>query len=220
MKKSIKKRNWAFLIYPTKEELENLSSKYDGADGYGTAPLNWREILKQTGLEYAISPLHDKDLLEDNSFRTKKPHYHIIVCYGNTTTYNNVLNLTKQFNSPVPQALEQVRGYYRYLTHKDNPDKYQYDEKDIVVGNGFNIANYTELTKVEINHIKQQLQMLVRNEDILEYSELMDYLLDNEMLLEYDVASSNTHFLDKYITSRRHRRKVVIDIETGELKKI
>ena len=27
--------------------------------------------------------------------------------------------LTDGFNQPIPQALEQVRGYYRYLTHKD-----------------------------------------------------------------------------------------------------
>lgn len=223
MKKSIKKRNWCFIVYPTKEQLDKLDScNYDGSDGYGSAPDDWIEILKKSGVEFAVSPLHDKDLLEDNSGKTKKPHYHVIVCYGNTTTFNNVVkSLTEKLNSPIPQPLEQVRGYYKYLTHKDNADKYQYDEKEIIVGNGFNIANYTELTKSEVLKEKQKLQMLIREEGFVEYSEFMDYLLDNEMFLEYDIASNHTYFFDKYISSKRHsnhRKNIVLVNEaTGEI---
>ena len=129
-KSNIKKRNWAFVVYPTKEQLAKLNSKYDGSDGYGSVPDDWKQKLNLSGLQYAISPLHDKDELEDKSGKTKKPHYHVIICYGSPTTYNNVKNLTDSLNSPIPQALEQVRGYYRYFTHKDNADKYQYDEKE------------------------------------------------------------------------------------------
>lgn len=221
-KSNIKKRNWAFVVYPSKEQLSELNSKYDGSDGYGSVPDDWKQKLNLSGLQYAISPLHDKDELEDESGKTKKPHYHVIICYGSPTTYNNVKNLTDSLNSPVPQALEQVRGYYRYFTHKDNADKYQYDEKEIEVGGGFSIADFLELSKSEVSEIKKTLQSLIRNENITEYADLMDYLLDNQKKLEYDVASNNTYFFDKYIASRRNKsnqlmRNFKVDKETGEI---
>lgn len=222
MEKSIKKRNWCFIVYPTKEQLESLGSNYDGRDGYGSVPDDWIEILKKSGLKYAISPLHDKDLLEDNSGKTKKPHYHVIVCYGNTTTFNNVKAFTSKLNAPSPQPLEQIRGYYRYLTHKDNPDKFQYDEKDIITGGGFNIMDYVELTRNEILNVKMQLQKLIIEKNFIEYADLMDYLMNEQMLMEYDIASSNTHFFDKYISSKRHsipKNVTLVNAETGEILK-
>lgn len=222
MKKSIKKRNWCFLIYPSKEQLEVLNSNYDGSDGYGSVPDDWIDTLKKSGLKYAISPLHDKDLLEDNSGKTKKPHYHIIVCYGNPTTFNNVKSLTDRLNAPIPQPLEQIRGYYRYLTHKDNADKYQYDEKDIITGGGFNIMDYVELTRNEIVRVKMELQKLIIEKNFIEYAEFMDYLMNEQMLMEYDIASSNTYFFDKYISSKRHsipKNVALIDTDTGEVLK-
>lgn len=219
-KSSIKKRNWAFFVYPTKEQLDAVGSAYDGSDGYGSAPDDWVEQLRLSGLQFAISPLHDKDKHEDGSGRTKKPHYHVIVIYGSPTTYNNVKNLTDSFNAPIPQALEQVRGYYRYLTHKDNPDKYQYDEEDIVTGGGFNIADYIELSKSEVTEIKFKLQQLIREQNIIEYSAFMDYIQDNLDRINYDVASSHTIFFNTYIKSIRHSRQktqMKIDPDTGEV---
>jgi hypothetical protein len=223
-KSSVKKRNWAFFVYPTKEQLEALGSNYDGSDGYGTVPNDWKQRLQLSGLQYAISPLHDKDLLEDGSGKTKKPHYHVIVVYGSPTTYNNVKSLTDSLNSPIPQALEQVKGYYRYLTHKDNPEKCQYDDKEIVTGGGFNIADFIELSKSEVSEIKFKLQSLIREQDMTEYEQFMDYVQDNFDRTVYDVASSHTIFFNTYLRSRRYRVgrseptvKVVKVDENGEI---
>lgn len=219
-KSSIKKRNWAFFVYPTKEQLDAVGSAYDGSDGYGSAPDDWVEQLRLSGLQFAISPLHDKDKHEDGSGRTKKPHYHVIVIYGSPTTYNNVKNLTDSFNAPIPQALEQVRGYYRYLTHKDNPDKYQYDEEDIITGGGFNIADYIELSKSEVTEIKFKLQQLIREQNITEYSVFMDYIQDNLDRVNYDIASSHTIFFNTYIKSIRHskqKQQLKVNPDTGEV---
>lgn len=183
--KNMKKRNWAFVLYPE------------------SAPENWKELLQQTGLGIAISPLHNKDI--NPTGETKKAHYHIILTYDGPTTYNNVRSLTELLGQPIPQPLEQVRGYYRYLTHKDNPEKAQYDEKDIITYNGFNIQDFVELTSSEVMAIKKQLQSFIRDNHITEYSLLMDLLLDNEMSSMYEVASNHTYFLDKYITSYRNK---------------
>lgn len=183
--KNVKKRNWAFVLYPE------------------SAPENWKEILQQTGLGIAISPLHDKDT--NPTGENKKAHYHIILVYDGPTTYNNVRNLTESLGQPIPQPLEQVRGYYRYLSHKDNPEKYQYDEKDILTYNGFNINDFVELTSSEVIALKKELQQFIRDNTITEYSDLMNILLDNELSNLYEVASNHTYFIDKYISSFRNK---------------
>lgn len=183
--KIVKKRNWAFVVYP-----ESL-------------PEGWLDLLRETGLQCAISPLHDKD--KEPNGEVKKAHYHVIACYSGPTSYNVVKGLTEQLHAPGPQALEQVRGYYRYLTHKDNPEKAQYSENDIQTLNGFYIGDFVELTKSEVLNIKRELLTLIREADILEYSDFLNLLQDSDMVQQFDVASSNTLFFDRYISSRRNK---------------
>lgn len=183
----MKKRYWAFVLYPE------------------SAPENWREILQQTGLSICVSPLHDKDI--NPTGEKKKAHYHIILCYSGPTTFKCVKSITDSLNQPIPIALEQVRGYFRYLTHKDNPEKYQYDEKDITTINDFDIDNYNDLSVSQINAIKIELQRIIRDNDIYEYCDLLDYLLDNDLLSYLDVAQNHTILFNTYITSLRNKHK-------------
>lgn len=53
---------------------------------------------------------------------------------------------------------------------------------------------------------------------IVEYAQLMDFLQDEEMNVEYEVASNNTLFFDRYIGSRRHAPRIPkCDPKTGEV---
>ena len=96
---------------------------------------------------------------------------------------------------------------HRYFTHMDNPEKYQYDSREIKALNGFDILDFVELSKSEVNKALKDLQALIRNMDFTEYSDFMDFLLDNEQDELYDVASSHTYFFEKYISSRRNKFK-------------
>lgn len=187
MAENVKKRNWTFVLYPE------------------SAPIDWREQLKKSGLMAAISPLHDKDV--NPTGEVKKAHYHVLLVYSGPTTYNSVAKFTASLNATIPQALESVRGMYRYFSHKDNPEKYQYDESEISTINGFNIADLVELTKSEVNEIKKEVINIIRDVGIVEYSSLVDFLLDNDMPLHYDVAMNNTIFFNTYITSRRNAER-------------
>ena len=70
----------------------------------------------------------------------------------------------------------------------------------------------------EITQIKKTLQALIRQYDIVEYAQLMDFLQDEEMNVEYEVASNNTLFFDRYIGSRRHAPRIPkCDPKTGEV---
>lgn len=182
--KSIKKRNWAFVLYPE------------------SAPDNWRDLLQLSGLPAVISPLHDKD--KEPTGEAKKAHYHIILTYPGPTTYNAVKSFTDSLNQPIPQPLESVQGYYRYLTHEDNPDKYQYDKSDIVPVNGFDIHDYIEMSKTEAMKIIKDIQQVIIAVDIREYSDLLDYLLEVNQEW-WQVAVNHTMMLNAYLKSRRYK---------------
>lgn len=184
---NIKKRNWAFILY------------------LDSAPSNWRDILQETGCMFAISPYHDKDLNPDGS--SKKPHYHIIICYDGPTTYKVVKRICDLVNATIPQPLEQIRGYYRYFTHLDNPEKYQYDDREITTINGFDINNFVELSYTEVSRYLIQLQNIIKDKKILEYADLLDYLLENDLFDMWDVARNHTLLLNTYISSRRFKTK-------------
>ena len=185
--RNVKKRYWAMVLYPD------------------SAPSNWRDKLRETGIQCAISPLHDKDVNADNT--PKKAHYHIILCYEGPTTYKNVNNLCESLNQPIPQPLEQLRGYYRYLVHKDNPEKYQYDETRITTLNGFDIANYLDLTNSQVVAILKEITQFIDDNDIIEYSTLIKTFRENEFMSQFfEIAMNKTIFLNTYITLNVHKK--------------
>lgn len=178
----VKKRQWAFVAYPE------------------SMPGNWLEILMATGLPCAVSPLHDKDVEADGT--PKKAHRHILLSWQGPTSFSVAKRISDKLNAPRPIPLEAVRGYYRYFTHKDNPEKYQYSESEIICLNGFDVSNFVELTRAEINEAKRKVQAYIRQAHIVEYADLMDALYDEpEMTVEWEVASNNTFFFAEYIKS-------------------
>lgn len=189
----VKKRYWTFVLYPE------------------SAPEDWRDILQRTGLEIAVSPLHDKDI-NPGTEEVKKPHYHLILCYNSTTTGNAVKKLTDELNQPIPLPIDSVRGLYRYFTHKDNPEKFQYDEKDITSINGFDIADYSDLSSSEVSRIKLELTKFIKEQDLTEYSDFMDKIIELDKQDYFLIASTNTIYFNNYLCSRRNKIKEEYDL--------
>lgn len=179
-----KNRVWAGIMYPE------------------SMPDNWNELMMMSGLAIAVSPLHDADKKSDGS--DKKPHYHVIVAWSGPTTYAVAAKFFRQFHGTIPIGLQAPRGYYRYLTHADNPDKAQYDKAKIMHFNGFSPSDFLDLTKAEVNEIKRRLQRLCLEQGFRGYSELMDYLLYNGDLDEYDIASTQTMFFSNYLRDKQY----------------
>lgn len=180
-----KKRNWATVCYPE------------------SAPKDWLEILKRSGVQAAVSPLHDRDLEADEK-TPKKPHWHVLMVYPGPKSLSSMKSFCATFGGVQPVAVEAVRGYYRYLTHKDDPEKFQYDVKDIKTLNGFSILDFIEMSRSEVLNIKKELVFLIMTENFIEYADFINHLLEKGTTEFLDVAMSNTYFFDKYLSSRRH----------------
>lgn len=184
----IKSKFWTCVVYPE------------------SAPEDWRENLQISGLKAAISPLHDKDV--NPTGEPKKPHFHVILCWDGPTTFKNAERFVKtNFNAPIPKELKSVRGMYNYFSHKDNPEKAQYDENLITHVNQFSLAEFVELTRAEVNNAIKSCMKIIRDVGITEFSGLLDFLEDNGLGDEWDVAKNNVFLFNTYITSKRNAEK-------------
>lgn len=151
--------------------------------------------LAEEHLTFAVSPIHDRDVQDDGSL--KKAHYHLLLAYSSATTLRNIRGWFNVCGMP-ESDLHTVRvcasgvGYYRYLTHKDNPEKAQYDCNDIRV---FNDSD--ELFKKFSKSASDKIDDLVRIFQIVDelhtisFHSLIQYLMLNERDLFKLLTSSS-----------------------------
>ena len=187
MGKVDKERYWTFIMYPD------------------SRPENWKEILQETGLRFAISPLHDKDI--NPTGEQKKPHYHVLVIFEGPTTYNRVCQITESINASIPKRVMSTIGLIRYFTHEDNPEKAQYNKEDITTINGLDIKEINGITSTEKERIKRAIIEMININEFVEYKQIIDYLIQQQLYEYMEICSNNTIFFTAYMNSTRYSRK-------------
>lgn len=163
----------------------------------------WENILTEKfNLKWARSPLHDSDLNADDT--QKKPHWHIVVIFDGKKSYEQILSITQTIKATNPQLVHNLQGLMRYFIHLDNPEKAQYDIKDIFAV-GINVeleilgqGNFNKKLKSEILNI-------IKSNDLTEYCELLDFLQDNYEE-HFEFATNHTILFNAYLKSRRFKR--------------
>lgn len=162
----IKKRVWSIIGYPS------------------SLPADWLQVLTETGLKVAISPLHDKDIkvlqqdFEEDSENTsgiyKKPHYHIMLIWENPTTYNNVLELALKINSKIIKPVESPVGMFWYHIHRyeRDPNKPMYDNKDRILLNGCSEDDFIDLDDDDKFTLKEIMTDMIERYNIIDFLQL------------------------------------------------
>lgn len=182
--KRIKKRIWMFIVYPE------------------SAPEDWIEKLKYTGIKFVVSPLHDKDIKKG---KLLKPHYHLILCFDGPTTFLTAATYREITHGPYPKVCENLRGAYEYLTHQNDKDKAQYSESDIQTFNGFEL----DLSTKDVLKIKKELAQFIVEHKIKEYLVFdlyVQFFFEDQY---YEVATANTYYFNSLCASYRYNPDVV-----------
>lgn len=184
-----------------------------------SAPQDWRETLKNLGYIFCVSPLHDKDVTGQNE--PKKPHWHLLVAWNNSTKWQTATAVCDVTNGPICIPVSNLRTKYDYLTHKNDPNKAQYDPRDIEHFNGFCLSNYEGLHADEIRQIVANVTNFCFEEHITEYAELVQRLLQNQQFDEFDVVSNRTLYFSQICKGIWRKggdlSPVSIDPKTGEV---
>lgn len=83
-----------------------------------------------TSCRHYVYILHDKDVNEDGS--TRSPHFHILCTFVQNKSFNSVASLVDSSQNTFVQQLQDVGGAFAYLTHQNNPEKFQYNSDELV----------------------------------------------------------------------------------------
>lgn len=179
MTKNTRTRNWTIVVYPE------------------SAPKDWKDILDNMHIGWVCSPLHEKDVNPDGT--KKKPHWHIVLIFQNLKSYDQILSISKKLHAPIPKRVEDLKGMIRYLIHLDNPEKYQYDRKDIEVHGGVEIDQYFDTKGNRLKNLKDMVSFIQDNQ-ITSMSQLAGILIQNGQDEWFDIlANHNTLFLKEII---------------------
>lgn len=165
------------------------------------------KALEDTHLEIVYA-LHDKDVTEKGE--PKKPHYHVMVKYGNTTTDNCIHGLFDAYAAnKVVFPVTSPRGMFRYFRHLDNPEKYQYDDDVYTFLNGFDVADVVSDTDIE--NMLQEIDHMIIDNHIVYYHDLVNKMYDDGKLAYIKAIHKNVTHIKTMLQSVR--------MKTEDLKK-
>ena len=187
--KSVRTRNWAFILYP--DSMPNNDFDYT------------MRILCDTHIPFAISPIHDRDFNADGE--VKKAHYHVLLTADGVKSYNQIHDIVTEVNGSDCRPIDSPTGYYRYFTHRDNPEKAQYDEIDIRCFNGFDSEIYTKPTAMQRYIAIKEMILFIKDNDIKEYCDFVLYCTENRFEWFKYLCDNATYIVQEFIKSYRNK---------------
>lgn len=207
-KRAGRTRNFATIVYPE------------------SAPENWREILDDLHVPTLISPLHDRDTNPNGEI--KKAHYHVLMMWESPMNFaTQIAPIFESIGAVGREQVNSARGYARYLCHMDNPEKHQYDMREVTQLGGANYLGLIQLPTDDIQMLKDIFSFIRKNE-IYSMAEFLDVIAAHRPEWFSTVALSRGYIVDKYIKSRAWERDTgyqrvterggdIVDPNTGEI---
>ncbi|MGK0647484.1 replication protein, partial [Enterococcus faecalis] len=121
----------------------------------------------------AISPLHDKDVTAEGEL--KKPHYHLVLSYNGNKSFEQIDEIARLLHAPIPERINSLTGSFRYLTHMDDPNKYQYDSSDIQVFGGFDLESILSLSTGDKRQLLRDMIEFIIEYNIVHFVDFTNY---------------------------------------------
>lgn len=169
-----------------------------------SAPENWREYMDDLHIEWVESPLHEFDC--NATGEVKKAHWHLLLMFGGVKSYEQVLDVVKPLNCPIPQRCHNAKAMVRYMAHLDNPEKHQYSVADIVAHGGVDIAEMLRPSSSERYALMREMSEYIKDNGVTEFCDFVNYAMTEH----YDdwfplLCDSSAYFIGQVIKSQRHR---------------
>lgn len=159
----------------------------------------WIRRLQMTGLEIAISPLHDKDWWDHDSPEVvdpntgeviekgarykagdkKKAHWHFIVKSDVRISYMEINNLIRNItNGPYLQKCRSLKSAYDYFLHNTDSARHKYQgymADEIKKYNDFHL----EPNKYEIGILQAEIFKMIKENNLETFNRCIDYFIDS-----------------------------------------
>lgn len=159
---------------------------------------DWLDYLRELQLGVAVSPCHDKDVKADGEL--VKPHHHLILEFPNTTTSTFPEQVVNRINGVGCFQCISIKGSTRYLTHMDNPEKYQYPREDVKLFGGFDYEKYIHMESDDHKYLQQILKFIVEYK-VYSFRDLTLFAMDYKTEWFNVIAYRSSIFLKEFMKS-------------------
>lgn len=149
--------------------------------------------LSILGVKEYARILHDNDFLDDGTL--KKAHYHVYLKFYKKKDINVI---AKIFNIK-PNLVQKVKNkgaLIRYFIHKDNPEKYQYSDFEIL--SNFDIYEFLEYSVSDCQFVLNVINK-IRDNEIKTFTDLVYYSLSSN---KADYVSKRAYFFKCLINDK------------------
>lgn len=187
--KETRARAWTFIVYPD------------------SAPEFWELIIDDLHLEWACSPLHNRDL--NPTGEQKKPHWHVLLLFTNVKSFEQISELSELVNGTAPQKCHNVKSLIRYFCHLDNPEKAPYEWNEIRCFGGIDINDLNKPSSAQLWTYISEIQQFIDDNKITEFSDLSRYARINRSDDWFPVLchGQTATVIRYYLLSYRHSMK-------------
>ena len=198
---------WSGVCYP-----ENMASDWQ---------LRIDDLL-QVPFAYAI---HDLDL--DSKSEHRKDHVHVVLAFPNTTTFKHALSVFNLLSSDgltccsTCQAAISIRHVYDYLIHDTDSCRKQgkelYSPDCRILGNGFDIGSYEQISLAEKDAISIELANIIVKQAFTNFMDFYIYVmsLHPDDVKYFEIIKSNSGFFERL--SRGNYQKSLRNIDVDEI---
>lgn len=189
-KREARYRNFVSIVYPE------------------SAVNGWIDKLADTHIPVFISPLHDKDKVTDETEEVKKAHFHVMLMYEQPRTQAVAQEIFDSIGAVKCQIVKELRGQTRYLCHLDNPDKAQYDPKDVQALNGADFYKVIGLSSDKYKALREIAAYCIEHQ-IIFYHEIFTYAAEHRDDWFRVLCDNGTTVIKAFLQSLDYQQKVI-----------
>lgn len=203
-----KARYWMAIMYP-----ENMID-------------NWEhDIANLLQVPYCYI-IHNKDVTQNNGQR--KIHVHVLICFGNTTTYNTAMAVFKTLQADdkptcipndIIKQVRKIRRVYDYFIH-DTDDcrvagKHLYNSSERIEGNCFDIGAYEQIDQEEKEEFIRSIESIIFDNTVTNFADLV-LLLKSLSDYRYMVILRQNNSYFRTLISGMYHKMIVGDFDCQE----
>lgn len=184
-------KGWSFILYP--------DSEYYNED--------WLEDLERTCLPYATI-LHDEDYYTEDKKghyigEIKKKHYHVAFWFGSSVRFTQAVEIMEMCGGCRLEPVVNKSGFIQYLTHKNNPEKHQYEVEQVKYGGGLDFNKYYYDIESGLDEVIEKVRDFLKLNDIWTSNQFIDYAskYNKEWFTLYIHKDKLRKFVDNYCKS-------------------
>lgn len=189
---STRSRCWMLLLYPDDPILNKCLV----------------ELLPSSGFDY-VGIKHDKE---------GKEHFHVVLCFHNPRNANGLTDVL-EIEARWVRPWDRKNKAFRYLCHKDNPEKFQYDI-DALFGSLTDDAIKAckkDSAESETGDVKEILSLLNSIDHYVSFGEFISLVAERNLWSSFRrMGAMGTRLVDEHnnaISHKRHEDEVKRDAQ-------